>query len=43
VLWANHEGGRAAARRSAGWLLEELREEHPRAQVFVDGHRIRLK
>ena len=38
--WAQHAGTRPQARESALRLLRDLRETWPRAQVFLDGHRI---
>jgi len=36
-LWANHMGSHAKARESALRLKAELREDHPRAVVAIDG------
>jgi len=41
-VWAQRLGTKAEARRSAEGLLAELREDHPRAMVWLDGRAVRL-
>ena len=40
--WAERLGTKREALRSAEGLLETLREDDPRAMVWLDGRRIRL-
>ncbi len=42
-IYANHMGKRAEAEDSARRLKRDLREQYPRAQVAINGHRLRDK
>jgi hypothetical protein len=42
-LWAIRVGNWSEINDSAQGLLEELRDEHPRALVYVNGRRIQLR
>lgn len=40
TLWAQRQGTRAEIRETAVSLLLSLREDDPRAQVYIDGKRV---